>query len=148
AYTKNTVSAGCPAVGDGLSDGVFQHYQEKVEGATIRKRAESFKDYYSQAALFWHSMSDVEREHIVAAFRFELGKVTDKDIRARAVEQLNHVDHDLAELVATGVGVATPEPVATPAAKQTSPALSQVPGSGDTIATRKVAVLVADGVDG
>jgi hypothetical protein len=53
----------------------------------IRERAASFQDYYSRAALFWHSMSDVERAHIVAAYRFELGKVvellapTDGEIR-------------------------------------------------------------------
>ncbi len=148
AYHKNTVSAGCPAVGGTLVDGVFAHYQEKVEGSKIRKRAESFRDYYTQAALFWHSMSDVEQEHIVAAFRFELGKVVDKEIRARVVAQLNCVDHRLATEVGAGIGIAEPESVPTPPATRTSPALSQAIAPGETIATRRVAVLVADGVDG
>ncbi len=148
AYHKNTLSGGCPVVGGELSDGVFAHYQEKVEGAKIRKRAASFQDYYSQATLFWNSMSDVEREHIVAAFRFELGKVVDTGIRARVVEQLTSVDHELATRVAAGVGV--PEPEKSPVANhgRSSPALSQLNAPTDTVATRRVAVLVADGVDG
>ena len=36
----------------------------------------------------------------MAAFRFELGKVVDKDIRARTVTELNRVDHELAGRVA------------------------------------------------
>ena len=148
AYHKNTVSGGCPAVGGTLADGVFAHYQEKVEGSKIRKRAESFRDYYTQAALFWHSMSDVEQEHIVAAFRFELGKVVDKEIRARVVAQLNSVDHRLATEVGAGIGIAEPDSVHTPPATRTSPALSQAIAPGETIATRRVAVLVANGVDG
>ena len=34
----------------------------------------SFDDHFSQATLFWLSMTDVERDHIVEAFTFELGK--------------------------------------------------------------------------
>ncbi|HEX2130136.1 MAG TPA: catalase [Actinophytocola sp.] len=147
SYTKNSLSGGCP-VADGRFPEVFEHYQEKVEGAKIRRRAESFKDYYSQATLFWNSMSDVEREHIVAAFRFELGKCVDTGVRARVVEQLNQVDHELAIQVAAGVGVSPPAEEVRPNHGRSSPALSQLNAPTATIATRKVAVLVADGVDG
>jgi catalase len=144
SYFPNTLGGGCPALAD--SD-TFKHYTEKVDGHKIRKRSESFQDHYSQATLFWNSMSDVEREHIVAAFRFELGKVVDKGVRARTIEQLNHVDHDLAKRVATGVGIPAPESEVTPNHGNSSPALSQLNAPTDTIATRKIAVLVADGVD-
>ncbi|MCT2584356.1 catalase [Actinophytocola sp. S1-96] len=147
SYTKNALSGGCP-VADGAFPEVFEHYQEKVEGAKIRRRAESFKDYYSQATLFWNSMSDVEREHMVSAFRFELGKCVDMGVRARVVEQLNHVDHELATRVAPGVGVPAPAEEVRPNHGASSPALSQLNAPTATIATRKVAVLVADGVDG
>ncbi|OLF09724.1 catalase HPII [Actinophytocola xinjiangensis] len=148
AYHRNTLSGGCPVVGGDLADGVFAHYQEKVDGAAVRERAESFRDHYGQAALFWHSMSDVEREHIVAAFRFELGKVAERDIRAGVVGHLNRVAHDLAERVATGVGVPVPAATAAPPRDRRSPALSQLPVRSDSVATRRVAVLVTDGVDG
>jgi catalase len=94
SYFKNSLGGGCPAI-TGEFPEVFAHYQEKVEGAKIRGRSESFKDFYSQATLFWNSMSGPEKQHIVAAFRFELGKVDHVEIRA-AVPQLSRVEpaHD------------------------------------------------------
>ncbi|EHR50090.1 catalase [Saccharomonospora marina XMU15] len=145
SYHKNTLGGGCPAIADGSA---FSHYAEKVEGHKIRKRSESFKDYYSQATLFWNSMSEVEAEHIVAAFRFELGKVEHKQIRARVVEHLNHVDHDLAVRVAKGIGVPPPADESTPNHGRSSPALSQLNAPMDRADTRRVAVLAAAGVDG
>ena len=47
-------------------------------GSTARRSARaapSFADHYSQATLFWNSMSAYEQQHIVDAFAFELGKV-------------------------------------------------------------------------
>ncbi|HEY1179802.1 MAG TPA: DJ-1/PfpI family protein, partial [Phytomonospora sp.] len=85
-------------------------------------------------------------KHIVAAYRFELGKVTRMEIRERVVGLLNQVDHELATLVAKGVGVAPPEE-ATANHGRSSRFLSQTVLPGEGIATRKVAVLVADGVD-
>jgi catalase len=143
-YHKNSLQGGCPAIAD---EHVFRHYQEKVEGHTIRKRSESFQDYYSQATLFYNSMSSWEREHIVAAYRFELGKCDHMHIRTRQVEQLNHVDHGLAVAVAEGVGVEPPTDPGTPNHGHSSPALSQANTTFDSVRSRKVAILVADGVD-
>ncbi len=147
SYVKNSIAAGCPYVG-GDHDDVFRHYQEKVEGNKIRKRAESFRDYYSQAALFWNSMSEVEQEHIVSAFRFELGKVDHTEVRQDVVDQLTHVDVDLAALVANGIGVTPPDGAANPNHGRSSPVLSQLTTTMSTIATRKIAILAADGVEG
>jgi catalase len=144
AYFKNTLGGGCPAIAEAE---VFRHYQEKVDGHKIRKRAASFQDHYSQATLFWNSMSDWEREHIVAAFRFELGKVDHLHIREAVIEQLNRVDHRLAVQVAEGVGVKPPTEDVQPNHGRSSPALSQANTATDSIRSRKVAVLVADGVE-
>ena len=81
------------------------HYEEKVEGRKIRQRSESFNDHYSQAKLFWNSMSPVEKEHIIPAFRFEVGKVKSKDVRRQVVHMFNRVDRELAKQIAAGVGV-------------------------------------------
>jgi catalase len=43
------LGGGCPALAD---EDVFRHYTQKVDGHKIRQRAESFKDYYSQARMF------------------------------------------------------------------------------------------------
>lgn len=144
SYFKNTLGGGCPAIAD---EGVFRHYQEKVEGHKIRKRSESFKDFYSQATLFWNSMADWEKEHIIAAFRFELGKCEHMHVREQVVDQLNHVDHELAVVVAEGIGVKAPAEEVTRNHGRSSPALSQANTVFDSVRSRKVAILVADGVD-
>ncbi|WP_067486386.1 catalase [Actinomadura hibisca] len=149
AYHPNTLSGGCPVVG---GSGSFTHFPEQADGRAVRKRSESFADHYGQATLFWNSMSDWEKGHIVSAFRFELGKVETMQIREGVVANLNHVDHELAVKVAEGIGVAPPEeavPTGTTASAVTaSPALSQDGQPAETVTGRKVAVLVADGVNG
>ncbi|WP_018653884.1 catalase [Actinomadura flavalba] len=145
SYHPNTLSGGCPVM---AGDTAFAHYPAPTQGEIVRKRAESFGDHYSQATLFWNSMSDVEKEHIVAAFRFELGKVETVQIREGVVVHLNHVDHDLAVQVAQGIGVTPPERAVTQNHGRTSPALSQVNLTGDEpVKARKVAVLVGEGSD-
>jgi len=144
-YHPNSLGGGCPVVPG--TQGGFVHHPELVDGVKARKRSETFADHYSQATLFWNSMSAWEKAHIVAAYRFELGKVTAMHIRERMVEHLNRIDHTLAVSVAAGIGVAAPQP-AVPNHGRVSPALSQAAQPGVTgILGRKVAVLVADGVE-
>jgi len=144
-YHPNSLGGGCPVVA-GDTQG-FVHYPEHVDGLKARKRAETFADHYSQATLFWNSMSSWEKEHIVAAYRFELGKVTARHIRELMVEHLNHIDHTLALAVAAGIGVEAPEESFANHGRL-SPALSQESMPGEVgIVGRKVAVLVADGVE-
>ena len=147
SYVKNALGGGCPVTGGGFA-GAFRHYEQRVDGPKIRRRAERFQDHYSQATLFWNSMSPPEKAHILAAFKFELGHVDHKEVRAAVVERLNHVDHDLAVQVARGVGVTPPSQEVTPNHGRSSPALSQLNTTKDSPATRRIAVLIADGVDG
>ncbi|MFI7500044.1 catalase [Streptomyces sp. NPDC049687] len=146
-YFPNSLGGGCPAHA-GADGKAFTHYTERVDGATIRRRSPSFQDHYSQPALFWNSMADWEKQHIVQAFRFELGKVETREIRVRTVEQLARVDGGLARQVAGGIGVAEPSGGMETASKLSSPALSleSLRGEG-AIRTRRIAVLVTDGVD-
>ncbi|MDF5758312.1 catalase [Spongiactinospora sp. TRM90649] len=148
SYSPNTITGGCPmpAIRSGEWDGVFKHYQERVDGEKIRKRSPSFDDHYSQATLFWNSMADWEKRHIVAAFRFELGHVERHYIKEKVVEHLGRIDGDLAAAVAAGLGIPAPKPGAANHGRS-SPALSQANTTHDSIATRKIAVLAADGTD-
>jgi catalase len=91
-------------------------------------------------------MSTWEKEHIIEAYRFELGKVSHLPIRALMVEHLNQIDHDLAVAVAVGIGVEAPSK-AVDNHGRSSPALSQANTAHDSIAGRKIAVLVGDWVD-
>ena len=93
-------------------------------------------------------LSETEQGHVVAAYSFELGKVQRPWIRERQVREiLARIDHDLARRVAANLGIdlAGAEPPA--ACSQRSPALSQMSLGAHDIKGRKVAVLVADGVD-
>ncbi|WP_131742205.1 catalase [Actinomadura roseirufa] len=144
SYHKNTLSGGCPMVGGA---GSYTHFPERVDGVKLRKRSESFADHYSQATLFWNSMAGWEKEHIVGAFRFELGKVEAEEVRAGVVGHLNRVDHELAVRVAEGIGVEPPRDTPVPNHGRTSPALSQDNAPRDSVQGRKIAILAADGVD-
>jgi catalase len=106
--------------------------------------------------LFYNSQSAVEQAHIAAAFRFELSKVTVPAVRERVVSMLRNASEDLAAKVADGLNM-RPLPAAMPKALDVevtpevarSPALSLLARPGDgSVAGRKVAVLVADGVAG
>jgi catalase len=143
-YYPNSITDNYPRP---LGENGYVHYPEWEEGRKLRRRPESFADHYSQATLFWNSMSPWEKKHIVEAYRFELGKVNRRYIRERVVDHLNHVDHDLAVAVAAGIGVAEPAK-AVDNHGRSSPALSQTNKRGNNgIQGRKVAILVADGVD-
>ncbi|MEU0843169.1 catalase [Streptomyces sp. NPDC005962] len=146
-YSPNSLGGGCPAIA-GADGYAYSHYAERVDGDKIRKRSPSFKDFYTQAAMFWNSMSEWERGHIVDAFRFELGKVGAVRVRERTVGELAHIDYELATAVAQGIGVANPAPPGGNHKPVASPALSLDNLGGDhSIRTRTVAVLVTDGVD-
>ena len=147
AYSKNSIGGGCPATGadTGQYAGVFRHYQEQVSGEKIRRRSPSFEDHYSQATLFWNSMADWEKAHIVDAFLFELGHVERRAIKEKVVERLGNVDAGLAKQVAQGLGMNS-SGAAAGNHGAASPALS-MRGQPTSVATRMIAVLVGDQSD-
>jgi len=126
-------------------EGGYAHYQEKIEGKKIRARSESFDDHFSQATLFWNSMSPPERQHIIDGFAFEAGRVKDKSIRQRVVDMFTNVDLELAKAIAYKIGV-TPPTFGGSTVTKVSPALSQE-NTIKTVRTRKVAVIIAEGFD-
>ena len=157
AYEPNTLANGVELRLDGSANG-FQSHASPLSASKSRHRQPSFDDHFSQAALFWNSQSLSEKDHIVAAFRFELSKVDLPDIRQRMVDNLAHVDLKLAARVAAPLGINAPDPKAAAgrlgfrAYKMSGKvsedsALSIAARPGTSIKTRKVAILVADGVD-
>ncbi len=142
-YTKNSLAGGCPFQQGAAG---FQHVPRQVEGAIVRQRPISFDDHYSQATMFWNSMTATEKDHIVAAFSFELGKCVHPEVRERMVGNLANVDATLCARVADNLGLPTPS--GAPAADAgSSEALSLAPAAPGPIDGRNVGVLVADGVD-
>jgi catalase len=104
-YFPNSLGGGFPKTAPREEHG-YVSYAEKIDGMKIRNRSDKFRDFFSQAAMFWNSMSQPEKRHIIQAFYFEIGKVENMEVRKRMVELLNNVDGELAASVAEGVGVA------------------------------------------
>ncbi len=145
SYHKNSLADNSPSTST-EEEGGYVHYEEKVDGRKIQARSDSFKDHFSQARLFYNSMTLPEKKHIVDAFSFEVGKVKDKNVRQQVVDMFVNVDKGLATAVAQAVGVDHPEGEESEVA-ETSPALSQ-----ETTAklpdSRKVALLLGEQFDG
>jgi catalase len=165
SYGPNTIGGGCPFQAK-ASQGGFTSYTERIDAKKIRERSPSFFDHFSQARLFFNSQSEVEKDHLINALRFELGKVERPEIRERMVGLLTQVDKTLASKVAEGLGIAVPKPQqplnhSIPAdgnpknyqpieVKQRidkSNALSMANTIKNTIKTRQIAILAANGVD-
>lgn len=150
------------------ADGGFTSYAERVDARKIRARSKSFFDHFSQARLFYNSQSLPEKNHIIDAFSFELGKVKTLSIREAMINRLAQIDKNLAASVATALGLTLDKKAKDPGNKsipadgnpkdyqsidqpttiQSSPALSMANTIKDSIKTRKIAILAADGLIG
>ncbi len=165
SFNPNSLGGGCPFQAK-IADGGFSSYSEKIDAQKIRKRSRSFFDHFSQATLFFNSQSDFEKDHITDALSFELGKVETVAVRQRMLGILWHIDKSLATQVAYNLGLSIPkhekilnqsipadedpedlQPFKVEPYLNKSEALSMEGTVKDTIKTRKVAILVADGVN-
>jgi catalase len=147
AYFPNSLAKGCPMMAPEAAGG-FVHHMEKVEGAKVRARSDKFRDFFSQATMFWKSLTAPEQERLVEAAQFELSKVETMAVRERMVNEFfNRIDHELAVRIAAGIDVAAPQPVETAAVKVLAPEVSVDRNTSRSPKTKKIAVLAADGVD-
>jgi catalase len=128
------------------AEGGYVQVARPIEGTVGRAAPASFDDHFSQAAMFYRSLTTLEQAHIVEAFTFELGKVYEQAIKARELAVLANVDADLCAQVAAGLGLAAPN--GTPAVEGTlSPALSQIVTAPGPVAGRKVGIIAGAGSD-
>jgi len=170
SYHPNSLGGGCPYQAK-IAEGGFSSFNERIDAKKVRERSESFSDHFSQATLFFNSQTPIEQDHIVNALRFELGKVEVPAIRERMLGLLSQVDTALAQKVAFGLGISVPKSPEKPmnhgvgadadpnkhepklgstSSIKSSEALSMIlnKNNSKTIASRKVAFLCSDGVDG
>ena len=156
AYEPNSLGGGCPFQAGAKGFVSFPKGIDEDNGPIdkVRGKAERFAEHYNQATLFYESQTPVEQAHIVGGFRFELSKVTVPAIRGRMVSSLRNVSEDLAGRVADGLGIELPEPMPRATNRRFKPevtkspplSLHALPGA-DGIATRKIAVMVGEGVE-
>jgi catalase len=152
AYEPNSLGGGCPFQA-GMKG--FVSFPQPVMEDKVRGKPEKFADHFTQARLFFESQTQGEKNHIAGAFRFELTKVGVQAIRERVISMIANASPELAQQVAEGLGIDVPAPqprvLEMPAAPEVtvSPSLSLMARPGDgSIRGRKVALLVADGIDG
>lgn len=167
SYHPNSLGGGCPFQAK-IDEGGFTSFNERIDAHKVRDRSESFSDHFSQATLFFNSQTQVEKNHIVKAFRFELGKLETVAIRTRMLGLLSQIDKTLADKVAQGLGLKVPgspekpinhgvganadkqkyEPKKVTQSVKSSDALSMLKNKtlSKTIATRQVALLCSEGV--
>ena len=152
AYEPNSLGGGCPFQAGARG---FTSFPEPIREDKVRGKPEKFADHYTQARLFWDSQTPVEKAHIIRGFRFELTKVQTPAVRQRMVASLANVADELVAGVAEGLGMELPEPLPRALERprkpevETSAALSLFARPGDgSIRTRRIAILVADGIDG
>ncbi|MDP8983990.1 MAG: catalase [Pseudomonadota bacterium] len=156
AYEPNSLAGGCPFQAGAAGFASFPKAIEPNNSPVdkVRGRPEKFAEHYAQAKLFFESQTEVEKAHIRGAFRFELSKLTVPAIRVRVLSSLLNVSKELATSLANDLGLELPGPM--PRAAKSAPkaevtisaalSLKALPGDG-SIATRKVAIVLADGVE-
>ncbi|KIX08516.1 uncharacterized protein Z518_03172 [Rhinocladiella mackenziei CBS 650.93] len=145
-YWPNRYGANPPA---GQGRGGFESYPARYEGMKERKLAPKWKDYFSQAQLFYNSMTDIEKQHIISALSFELDHCDEPVVYERVVSRLTEIDLSLATAVAEKVGAPTPNKQTRSNPGRQTKGLSQLEymPENPTIKSRRVAILIADGFD-
>ncbi|MDT5216924.1 MAG: catalase [Mycobacterium sp.] len=144
-YHPNSIDGDEPQPADEKHFGYVQT-PRRIEGNAERAQPASFDDHFSQATMFYRSLSPIEQAHVVEAFTFELGKVYEQAIKERELQVLANVDTDLCEQVAAGLGL--PAPKGSPAEDVTvSPALVQILAEPGPIAGRKIGIIADAGSD-
>jgi catalase len=167
SYHPNSIGGGCPFQAK-ATEGGFTSHEERIDARKVRARSQSFFDHFSQATLFYNSQSDAEKNHLTNALRFELGKVQRVEIRQRVIGLLSQIDKGLATNVADALGLSVPkkpeqpinhsipadgveakfQPKTKDQGLESSASLSMANTVKDTIKSRKIAILVTDGIDG
>jgi catalase len=144
-YHPNSIDGDEPLLADNKHGGYVQ-MPRPIEGTAVRAQPVSFDDHFSQATMFYRSLSLIEQTHVVEAFTFELGKVYEQAIKERELQVLANVDTDLCDQVAAGLGL--PAPKGKPAQDVVvSPALVQILAEPGPIDGRKIGIIADAGSD-
>ena len=148
SYEPNSLDPTAPRES---ADRGFKTSARPTVGNTVRVRSESFSDHYSQARLFYRSITVPEQKHLANAITFELSKVETEAIRLKMLGHLELIDEDLAETVTTKLGAKGKadkiKPAKNPIDLKPSPALRLYGKTEPTLAGRKVGVLLGAGFD-
>lgn len=142
-YHNNSLADNTPSEAS-FEEGGFVNYPEKVEGNVTRERpSASFFDFFSQARLFWNSLSVPEKDDLIESFSYHLGFVKNKSVRQQNIEMWGHVDTQMATIIAERIG-ANPPKTKQVNVQSVSPSLSQL-NTPHSAYTQKLGVLIDNG---
>lgn len=142
-YHNNSLARNTPAEAS-FEEGGYVNYPEKVKGRVTREvPSDSFYDFFSQARLFWNSLSPVEKKDLIDTFSFHIGYVKSKSVRQKNVDMWVNVDREMACSIADNIGVKRPKGSHIPVTKS-SPSLSQA-NTPHYAYTQKVGILIGNG---
>ncbi|SNT20423.1 catalase [Streptosporangium subroseum] len=145
-YKPNSLDGGCPFFA-GQQEGGYRETPVQVPAAgKVREAPASFADHFSQPRQFWLSLTPVEREHVIAAYAFELGKVYEQAIKERTLRVLAEIDPYLCQQVAQGLGLPAPTSAGPLPSVEPSPALSQLGRTWPTTG-RIIGIVAGDSSD-
>lgn len=145
-YWPNRFEAQPPA---SKAEGAYVEHPQKVAGIKERAKGAKFKDHISQAQLFYNSLSEVEKAHVLAAMSFELDHCDEAIVYERLTGRLADIDLNLSRSVAQMVGGPKPEKTGKENPGRKAPGLSQMDylPKNPTIASRRIGILISDGYD-
>lgn len=145
-YHSNSLADDTPAETP-PEQGGYENYPGKVEGHVTREHpSDSFDDHFTQARIFWNSLSKPEKDDLIESFSFHIGGVVNKELRQQNIEMWANVDEEMATRIAENVGVNPPKTKQVKT-ERSYPSLSQL-NSPHSAMTQKVGVLVGDGFNG
>ena len=108
-YWPNREGVPHPATAE---EGALQSAPYKVEGVHARQRGPKFTNQgdqpYNQATMFYNSMSEVEKEHMVATAIFELGHCQHRDVQERMMTRFTQIHPEFGAAIAEGFGIKIP----------------------------------------
>lgn len=130
-------------------EGGYVDYPQRVAGIKERARGPKFKDHTSQAQLFFNSLSEIEKSHVVAALSFELDHCDEPIVYERLTQRLADIDLGLAQSVSEMVGGPQPTQAGKENQGKKAAGLSQMDflPENPTIASRRIGIIIADGYD-
>ena len=70
----------------------IDRFPQKITAIKQRLRSAKFQEHFKQAQLFYNSLSEVEKAHVLAAYSFELSHCDDPVVYESWTRLLNNVD--------------------------------------------------------
>jgi catalase len=127
----------------------YKEVPSTVIGMKKRLNAPKFKEHFNQAQLFYNSLSLYEKTHVQKALAFELDHCNDPIVYKRMTQRLADIEINLAKAVAEMVGSDIPKEPGRVNHGRKAPSLSQTEfePKTPTIASRRIAMIIADGFD-